>query len=57
MVFPNMQFKQLPSGRVRGVVLAQTGESGTGVRYSIKMTNLPEEGGPFRELCLQSMAP
>lgn len=47
MVFPKMQFTPVASGRIRGIVLAQTNKGGTGVQYTIKMTNLPEEGGPF----------
>lgn len=49
MVFPKKQFTSLPSGVVKGIVLASSKKGGTGVTYSIKMTNLPTEGGPFGE--------
>lgn len=47
MVFPKMQFTPVPSGPIKGIVIASTKNGGTGVEYTIKMTNLPEEGGPF----------
>ncbi|KAG6361920.1 hypothetical protein INS49_010149 [Diaporthe citri] len=46
--FPtDKQFTPTPNGNVRGVVLAQTGRDGKGVRYDIMIDNLPDEGGPF----------
>ncbi|KAH8776777.1 superoxide dismutase, partial [Diaporthe sp. PMI_573] len=41
------QFTPTPNGNVRGVVLAQSGRDGKGVRYDIMIDNLPDEGGPF----------
>lgn len=53
--FPSdKQFTPTPNGNVRGVVLAQTGRDGKGVRYDIMIDNLPDEGGPFRKLMASS---
>lgn len=46
--FPSdKQFTPTPNGNIRGVVLAQSGRDGKGVRYDIMIDNLPKEGGPF----------
>lgn len=47
-VFPTKkQFTATPAGPVKGVIVAQSGQGGTGVMYSIRIENLPDEGGPF----------
>lgn len=46
--FPtDKQFTPTPNGNVKGVVLAQTGRDGKGVRFDVMLDNLPDEGGPF----------
>lgn len=46
-ILPERQFFPTSAGLVKGIVLASTNPGGTGVTYNIKITNLPEEGGPF----------
>lgn len=52
--FPKDQFTPTPGGPVQGVVLAQTKQGGTGVAFSVRMENLPSEGGPFSQSSQQA---